>query len=263
MSEAPEALDEADLAFLLQTGAVVEEASGLHALHALNRQISGQYVDLLAGFAATAFRGEASVAMAHQVMAGIAALQRLACTSDDEPLQRSLAALEDLVPSARTRGGRARQQFMRDMKAWVLSFSSLLSDADAERMRALVSYEREGDPMVSALSGIRGIGPRRLERLYCAGLFAVDTLAHADPEEVSAVTGLSLRLARDVVETGASVRGELRQARVAEVLRLAAAVRRHVESLGAVLDDPDAEQMRLAIGDLRRVLTEMPDLEAS
>ncbi len=168
-------------------------------LHDLTRSISGQYVEVIASFVRTSFKGEDIQLPAAQIEAAQAALKRLAIATGDDDLDDSLTELARLLPEAKSLGGQRRERYLREMREWVLQFAELLTDRDAKHLKALVRFDDRSQPLLHRLMEVYGIGPRRLERLYCAGLFAIDTLVPADPIEVAQVTGMSVRLARSVI----------------------------------------------------------------
>lgn len=168
-------------------------------LLALTRSISGQYVEVIASFLRAAFHGEDLSLLQKQVEASIDALLRLASATYDDELAASLIALAALLPEARVLGGARRERYLRNARSWVIEFAALLRDEDADHLRALVKFDERSQPLLHRLMEVYGIGPKRLERLYCAGLFSVACLIDADPVEVSQVTGMSQRLARSVI----------------------------------------------------------------
>ncbi len=62
-------------------------------------------------------------------------------------------------------------------------------------------WDAATSPLLDELVKVHGMGPKRLQRLYAAGLFTVDALAMAEPADVAMVTGVPRALAADVVET--------------------------------------------------------------
>jgi len=202
MSDPSDELEEDDLLFLFGEGEFEVDADDAHehaALHTLSRRISGQYIEVLATFAAQAFAGTASSAHRDQVHAAVSALSRLAEASHDDPLLAALNQLEALLPEAEVTSPTRRRRFITDLKDWVIEFSALLSDEDSDRMQRLVSFDSRSLPLLDELASIKGIGPKRLERLYFAGLFSVEVVCAAEPAEVAAVTALPLHLAEEVV----------------------------------------------------------------
>lgn len=221
---------EADLDFLAEGGHFVEENEGSRsALHDLSRSISGQYVEVLASFASQSLGGRSTEATRGQVVSALDALLRLGGASADEALVAVLEELRDLLPQSAVMGGTARRDFMRDMQAWVLKFAELLDESDADRMRGLVTFERGSIPLLDEIGEIRGIGPKRLERLYCAGLFSVEMLHDADPIEVAHVTGLPGRLAEDVVDAARRFAEAERERCLSDLIRRAEETHRRLE----------------------------------
>lgn len=234
--------DEGDFAALVEGGFVVQEtdedvdASGLQRL---SRRISGQYVDVLAGYAGAAFHGRATEALRTQVDAALGGLTRLAQASGDRPLEACLTRLGALLPQTTVLGGARRRDFMRDLSAWVLDFAELLEPEDADRLRALVRFDTDRLPLLDRLAEVRGIGPKRLQRLYCAGLFSVDVVAGATAEDVASVTGLPSRLSARVVEAAAEFADEERRAVAMDLRRRSAQLKRTLSEV----DDDERQQV--------------------
>ena len=169
-------------------------------LQGLTRAISGQYVEVVASFLRASFVGQDDLPLLEaQLRPALSALRRLASATGDTELHQALDALLTLVPEAHHLGGRPRERYLREAREWLLAFAGLLRHDDAVRLMALVSFDDRSEPLLHRLLQVYGIGPRRLERLYCAGLFSVETLVSASPEEVAQVTGMTPLLARSVI----------------------------------------------------------------
>jgi hypothetical protein len=164
------------------------------------RRIAGQYVGVLARHAAAAF-GRGAASDGGSVRASVDALRRLATAAGD---QLQVALLEEFVAllDALEGGpkGRSRQRGLTALSGWIPRFAATLEEEDARHLLALVKWERGSEPLMDELATLKGIGRRRLARLYAAGLFAVDVVANASPDEVAQVTGLPRPLAVEVVE---------------------------------------------------------------
>jgi hypothetical protein len=215
-------LDADDMSALVAGGIVVVEgdsADELTELHRMSRRISGQYVDVLAAYARHAFQGRASRSLREQVEAALSGLTRLAEASDDQRLQGALEVLAELLPDSEARGGTRRRDFMRGLSSWVLDFAGLLEPADAERMRSMVSFEDSRLPLLDRLADVHGVGPKRLQRLYCAGLFTVDAVAGASTQDVVSVTGLPRPVAERVVAAAREFAEEERRSLVSDLRR--------------------------------------------
>lgn len=167
----------------------------------LTRKLAAQYVDVLAAFARDSFRGESIDA--HGVRGAIDALARLAESTQDTDLHRvlqQLAKLVDATADANNTNTRVRDLLRVQMRHWVLRFADCLEGSQRKRMRELVLFDKSNVPLFDQLARIRGIGPRRIQRLYCAGLFTVDTVIRSTPEDIASVTGIPLTLSKRIHE---------------------------------------------------------------
>lgn len=236
-------LDEGDFAALVEGGFVVEESedgSDPGGLQALSRRISGQYVEVLAAYAGAAFHGRATDALQSQVEAALGGLTRLAEASEDVALATCLGRLGILLPQTAVMGGQRRRDFMRELSDWVLEFSDLLEPEDADRLRGLVRFDMGSLPLLDRLSSVRGIGPKRLQRLYSAGLFSVDVVAGAEVRDVASVTGLPETLARRVVQAAQEFAEEERRSVARDLKRRSAQLR---QALGELNDDEERQRV--------------------
>lgn len=169
-------------------------------LAAVTRRIAEQYLDVLHAASVTAFGGRDARATATQLLTALAALGRLAQAGGDRAHHAVVAAvLPEVERYAADPGGRARHRFLARFRPWLARYADHLGDPAGRRFRALVAYDAREVPLFVELAAIPGIGPRRLERLFCAGLYAVEVVSAADPRELAQVTGLPRALAADVV----------------------------------------------------------------
>lgn len=169
----------------------------------VSRRIAGQYVEVVARFAASAFGRSDGGVSTEQVTAAVGALLRLAAAANDDEQRDLLEELLMLVVPATTgrRNARSRQTAIAALREWMPRFARTLEPEDSRRLVNLVQWDSDAAPLLDELAGIRGIGPVRLGRLYSAGLFTIDAVAGADPEDIVAVTGIPIALAHDVVKT--------------------------------------------------------------
>ena len=159
-------------------------------LHDLARGIAGQYVVVMAGFAAQAFRGTPSRDQAEQVAGAVTSLRRLAVEVEDSKLIDVLDQLPPLVEDWLKGVGTRRTRVVR-LRKWVDAMSDVLPEEPARRMSELIHYDRGRQPLLSELGRLPGIGRRRLQRLYAAGLFTVEAIRSASSAtEISQVTGV-------------------------------------------------------------------------
>jgi hypothetical protein len=252
--------DADDLDGLLAGGALVEEEGEeeQQELHLLSRRISGQYVDVVVSWAAAVFAGRPSEGARAQVSSALDALERLAAASGDHALSEVLGRLRSLQIEGEGRGRGARTRLLNGLREWVLDFARLLPAEDAQRVTGLVSFDRRALPLLDELAAIRGIGPKRLERLYAAGLFTVEVVSAAEPAEVAAVTGLPLDLARQVVDATLRFAAEQRRRVVSELGERVAELR-DVLRVAAHPDPTVISTARAAIRDLQAVLESLEE----
>lgn len=164
------------------------------------RRIAGQYVAVLAHYAAAAF-GRTRHDGALQVRNSVDALTRLAHAAEDSGQLSLLTELEQLLDGLEApRGSRAARRSVSALSGWIPRFAETLEPEDATALLDLVRWEKGTMPLLDELATIRGIGHVRLSRLYAAGLFSVDVVANAPPEEIVQVTGLPRALAEEVVQ---------------------------------------------------------------
>lgn len=223
-------------------------------LHAVARRISGQYVEVLAAFVSAAFAGRAEAAALTQAASSVNALHRLAKASQDHAQLSLLDQLTEMLPALtdERRNSRTRQAALTQLRDWVPAFAETLDPADGKRLRALVSWTEGAAPLLDELGNLHGIGPKRLEALYAAGLFTVRAVASADATEIAQVTGMPRKLAVAVVEATRSYAAQERR-RCIEALRERAIRLRNV--LEAHQTDTEPELVELAQEALREVET--------
>lgn len=166
----------------------------------LSRSIAGQYAPVLANFAAEVLRSVDAPESIEAAMAAVENLIRLCSATRDRELGERLNALREQLDQTVPRRGPARQRALDDLKECLLGIAACLDSADGEPLRRVFLSRRRATPLLQELADIPGIGPRRLDRLYRAGLFTVEALRGADPTDVASVTGLPARLAEDVVQ---------------------------------------------------------------
>lgn len=207
-------------------------------LRQLSRQLAGQYADVLAGFVSRAFSQQSITSTARQVRATLEPLLRLAEGTGDNELGAHLTRLQSLLDRPPESHALARTRYLKTLRAWMLEYADCLGGAVGERLRRLVDFGEEQPPLLRELEQIKGIGPRRLERLYCAGLFTVERVVAAEPEEIAQVTGLPLNLAEQVVASTQRFSEEERKRRARELRRSVVAFGQALQALGAH-DDPD------------------------
>lgn len=230
---------------LFGTGLVTESESETEtALQHVAQRISGQYGEVIAVWTRAVLSSK-EPAETSGVAATVENLIRLAESSQNRTQTDLLRALQEILQSLQgtrprdRRGDRARVR-LRD---WIPEYAKTLVGADATRLLKLVRWDAGAAPLMSELRGVAGLGPRRLTRLYSAGLGDVDAVATAEPEEVAAVTGIPFAVAVDAVSRA-------REYAVTERRRCVEDIQVRATRLHALLnrleDGPDPELVEVA-----------------
>lgn len=170
------------------------------AARELTRTLGARHVEVIAHWASQKMRGERAADVAQRLRRVIADAMRLAGEMDEGDLLAAYETLDEIVDgfSAASTAG-ARRRSAKRLRDWTLDFAELVGGEAGDRLRGLVVFNRGAYPLLERLREIRGVGPRRLERLYAAGLATTDALAEADPDELMALIGLPAPLALEVV----------------------------------------------------------------
>lgn len=190
-----------DLDFVL-TGVAVNDAAPeiSHEARALARALGAQYVEVIAHYAVDALMGRTS-RHAPKLKAVLKDSRRLAHEMGDGELLTMYDELNELIDAfASAATGEPRVIASRRLRDWVMTFADLVGDEPGQKLRRVVVFRKGVHPLISHLREVRGIGDKRLERLYAAGLLTTETLVEAEPKELANIVGIPLRLARAVVE---------------------------------------------------------------
>ncbi|MBK7757528.1 MAG: hypothetical protein IPI35_14220 [Deltaproteobacteria bacterium] len=229
------------------------ELEASEELHALARTLSGQYVDVVGAFVRQVFSSRPGRAQpGNQVLGALDALLRLSRETGDLPLQAALSTVHDVIKSGVPEHRRDFNRFLTQLRDGVLLFADLLREEDAERLKGLILYQDRSLPLLEELANLKGIGPKRLERLYCAGLFTIEAVAEADPADVAEVTGLPRKLAEQVVDSTREFAERQRRSCVVEL-------HQRVQEFHAVLPrlNPANEDDRRMLDLARQTLAEL------
>lgn len=246
---------------LIDSGDLVEDTGS--ELQELGRRIAGQYVDAVLPFVQSVFRGRAGSESVEALRRAGDALSRLASATRDRSFERVLAELPELVQRSTDARPAQRSGFLRDLREWVLSLAELLGGSDAARLRSRFDASEGNAPLLEHLREVPGIGERRIQRLYCAGLYTADALERAEISDVAAVTGIPEGVVRRSVEASerfveqrrASMARRL-EADAREILDLATASASSASPSGEA-DDPLVAAIRRAVRDLQASLNTM------
>lgn len=167
---------------------------------ALARMLGSQYAEVIAHYAVDALMGRNS-RHAPKLRQIVKSFRKLATEMNDHELLQLYEQLGELIETFTTSSTHERRlSASRKLRDWVMAFADLVGDEAAWKLRRLVVFRKGVHPLISHIREIRGIGDKRLERLYSAGLLTTDSLVDADPSELSQIVGIPTRLARHVVE---------------------------------------------------------------
>jgi len=234
-----------------------ESVAPSQELRVLSRQLAGQYVDVLASFISQAFAHVTISATSEQVHSTLHPLLRLADETGDIELGGRLRELKSMLESPPADTQRERTRYLKQLRAWLLSYATCLSGQSGRRLRELVDFGEQQPPLLRALEQIKGIGPRRLDRLYCAGLFTVDRVINADPEEIAQVTGLPIRLAEEVVARTHAFSTQERKRQAQELRRSVLTFTQSLRSLGAYDDPTMLEAAQETLAQLQQLIAQL------
>ncbi|MCC6623631.1 MAG: hypothetical protein IT385_20400 [Deltaproteobacteria bacterium] len=216
---------------------------------ALARVLGSQYVEVIAHYAVDALMGRNS-RHAPKLRQIVKSFRRLALEMNDHELLELYQQLGELIESFTSSTSHERRLVAsRRLRDWVMAFADLVGDEAATKLRRLVVYRKGVHPLISHLREIRGIGDRRLERLYTAGLLTTEALADADPAELAQIVRIPMRLARQLVE---ACRRFADHHRHLAVMALKSATEDVTKALGGV-DFDDEAQARL-VDEVRRTI---------
>lgn len=170
-------------------------------LERVSRKLAEPYLRSVGGFAAAAFRGSPLGEELGAVRAAIRSLTRLAVASgrlQEVALLESFP--EDGFGLVQLRQGKRRLAALSRLRDWLGRLAEVQHAGGREELLDALSWKSGAVVHFAELGRVPGVGPRRLERLYLAGLYSVRTLAAADPDDVAAVTGMPRSVATSVIE---------------------------------------------------------------
>lgn len=257
-------IDDDALARLLAPGGAAPAAAidlaPSDELRDVTRRISAQFLDVLHVTASSLFAGRDPRGAAAQLLTALDALLRLASAAQDTTHEALLHEIRPLAEAfAGDPRGRSRDRFLAKLRAWLVRYAEHLGEEEGARFRALVAYDAREVPLFAELAAIPGIGPRRLDRLFCAGLYAVEVVGAADPIEVAQVTGLPRALAADVVSRARSFQDEHRRRTVVE---MRARLTEFQRVLGAIDPSVNADLWAIARSAVQEMQTMVNHLQA-
>jgi len=235
--------EDTDLGALLVPGTAVQEVAS---------RIAGQYAEVLAAYIEQLFRQRRAEGLATDTVSQLRRLAEGVGNLDQVRMLDELIEASGQVFSAPTR--HSRQLALNRLRSWIPDFAGTLDPTDGERLLAVVSWEAGSLPLLDELRNIHGIGPKRLARLYSAGLYSVGVVASAQPSEVAEVTGLSEALATEVVRAAQQFADTERQRCATEVRDRARRLKRVLVGVDIAIDPAILAMARSALTELQELV---------
>lgn len=209
----------------------------------VTHRIANQFLDVIKMAARQLLGGHDVDTAGHQLASALDALGRLARAASDarhvELLAQMRADLERYEDDREHDRGEAR--FRDALRAWLPAYADHVGGSSGDALRDLVECDVDAFDVYRHLISLRGIGPRRLARLYAAGLYTADAIRGADAEEMAQVTGLPRRLAHTVVR---AAQGHFDQQARDAVLGMPARLDRFLAEVGRL--DPRTQEDEIA-----------------
>ncbi|MFK7930961.1 MAG: hypothetical protein AB8H79_22440 [Myxococcota bacterium] len=210
-------------------------------LQSLGRDLAVQYVDTLGDYAVSVFAREDNEKGRLQVRAAVTSMLDLASATSDTSFSQTLGDWLTLLSAPTPRKAIARTRHIKQLKTMVQDFAELLDAQGQQQLLSIVQYRGRSSPVMAFLRQLPGIGSRRLERMYLAGLNDVDRLCLAEPEELRLVTGMPLTVAQNTIASAREFAEEERKRALHALTERAAWLTESVKKL----DMSDPEQRRL------------------
>ena len=206
-------LDQLDLAETEEPPGVRAPARGplaaSDAVRTLSRALIAQQVEVVAKFAAEVLRDPAMAGRTSGLRATVEQLKRLPESVGDDEFAAQFRALEEIIDGLASPADRHRR--LSKLRRWVTEFATIIGGDEGARMRRIVEFERGSYPLLDHLRVVRGVGQRRLESLYAAGLTTAQQLANAAPDDLVSMFGFPPAVAERVVAASHAFDVERRQ----------------------------------------------------
>lgn len=224
------------------------------------RAVAAPYVEIVAVVGARMLSGRAEPGALDELSAAVDALRRLSGVEGEARVVAQLGELNGWIEEVRAEAGRPRHRRLDRLRELLPRLGDALGGDTGARLRSLVDCDPSDHPLLADLASLDGIGPKRLSRLYSAGLFTAEVLSGADPGEVAAVTGLPRALAARVVGASRRFAAERERQLVLGFERRLAEFSRVVASLDPQRDRDLVTAARAALEHMTRLVggTEAP-----
>lgn len=240
-----------DLAAMLDGSAVEVGTSRPTAsvdARSLARTLAAQYAEVVAHHASDMVLGR-NLRLAPRLRSVLADSRRLAEEMEDTEMLVHYERLETILKDGQAPAltAAARQERAQELNDWVAAFADLVGGEVGSRLVRDVLLKKGGSPLISHLREVKGIGEKRLERLYAAGLLTTDALVDADPKELAGIVGLPLTVAELVVGAARGFAEEQRRSSVQSLRQAAFDVMRNLRDVHP--SDPDFRKLLSTIRD--------------
>lgn len=226
---------EDDLAAML-SGSTVDAATARPSASVdamgLARTLAAQYAEVVAHHASDMVLGR-NLKLAPRLKGVLADSRRLAEEMDDTEMLVHYERLEGILRDGQAPAltAVARQERAQQLNDWVAAFADLVGGEVGDRLVREVLLKKGGSPLISHLREVKGIGEKRLERLYAAGLLTTDALVDAEPRELAAVVGLPQNVAELVVGAARAFADQQRRSSVQSLRQAAFDVMRNLKDV--------------------------------
>jgi hypothetical protein len=223
----------------------------------LARRLGASYVEVVAQIASEALLGK-PLRHGPEVRRVVMDVDRLARQLEDSllvELNQRLPPLVDALLAAHT--PEARVAVAQRIREWVLSYAAAVGGEHGLKLRRRMMYRRGVHALATHLRGIKGVGERRLDRLYRAGLLTEEALAEAAPDDLAAAAFIPRRLAHEIVTTCQRLCRERRIHMVKSFRLIADDISRALREAG-----PDPELKRRLLTTVRETMSGLESLIA-
>lgn len=123
--------------------------------------------------------------------------------------------------------GKIRRFFSRDFEKLV----SILPPEFQEKHFADFRYVKYSNPLIEEIRKIKYIGPKKIQRLWSAGLVSIDIYLNARPKEITEVTGIGEELVVKIIKVAKDFKIASEKKRIEDLKRMIASLENELISL--------------------------------
>lgn len=188
-------------------------------LRTLFEDILLEYIPNIRSCVNKIFRGDNSKSTVDTFLGVITPLKEAAETLNLHDILRLLKRFERDANYIRGKRMSLSYKYIRPFSDTYEQLILCLSPAMQQKYFSDTRFHTTQNPLFDKLQGIRGIGHRRLHRIFKAGLMDIEPLERATPEEIHSVTGIGLKLAKKVKRVARIHRRQVQQETVGRVVQ--------------------------------------------